>query len=87
MLASADDRGEILLWDLATGRLTKRMRGHGRGGIWSLDWSVESTVSRIGLSMEPPRPIALRRSDRPALPCELAANVSKVDLRKCIMRE
>jgi transcription initiation factor TFIID subunit 5 len=20
------------------------MRGHGRGGIWSLDWSVESTV-------------------------------------------
>jgi transcription initiation factor TFIID subunit 5 len=44
MLASADDRGEILLWDLATGRLTKRMRGHGRGGIWSLDWSVESTV-------------------------------------------
>lgn len=44
VLASADDRGEILLWDLATGRLTKRMRGHGRGGIWSLDWSVESSV-------------------------------------------
>jgi transcription initiation factor TFIID subunit 5 len=44
LLASADDRGEILLWDLATGRLAKRMRGHGRGGIWSLDWSVESTV-------------------------------------------
>jgi transcription initiation factor TFIID subunit 5 len=44
ILASADDRGEILLWDLATGRLVKRMRGHGRGGIWSLDWSVESTV-------------------------------------------
>ncbi|KAF2723435.1 transcription initiation factor TFIID, subunit TAF5 [Polychaeton citri CBS 116435] len=44
VVASADDRGEILLWDLPTGRLAKRMRGHGRGGIWSLDWSVESTV-------------------------------------------
>lgn len=43
-LASADDRGEILLWDLAAGRLVKRMRGHGRGGVWSLDWSVESAV-------------------------------------------
>lgn len=44
VVASADDRGEIILWNLATGRLMKRMRGHGRGGIWSLDWSVESTV-------------------------------------------
>lgn len=44
VVASADDRGEIILWDLATGRLAKRMRGHARGGIWSLDWSVESTV-------------------------------------------
>lgn len=44
IIASADDRGEILLWSLAMGRLLKRMRGHGRGGIWSLDWSVESTV-------------------------------------------
>ena len=44
VVASADDRGEILLWSLHTGRLNKRMRGHGRGGIWSLDWSVESTV-------------------------------------------
>ncbi|KAK5173182.1 Transcription initiation factor TFIID subunit 5 [Saxophila tyrrhenica] len=44
VVASADDRGEIILWSLATGRLTKRMRGHGRGGIWSLDWSVESSV-------------------------------------------
>jgi len=43
-VTSGDDRGEILLWDLATGRLVKRMRGHGRGGIWSLDWSVESSV-------------------------------------------
>jgi transcription initiation factor TFIID subunit 5 len=43
-VASADDRGEIILWSLPTGRLVKRMRGHGRGGIWSLDWSVESTV-------------------------------------------
>ncbi|THY36840.1 transcription initiation factor TFIID, subunit TAF5 [Aureobasidium pullulans] len=44
LVASADDRGEILLWDLATGRLVKRMKGHGRGGIWTLDWSIESTV-------------------------------------------
>ena len=44
VVASADDRGEIVLWSLRTGRLIKRMRGHGRGGIWSLDWSVESTV-------------------------------------------
>jgi transcription initiation factor TFIID subunit 5 len=44
IIASADDRGEIILWSLPTGRLVKRMRGHGRGGIWSLDWSVESTV-------------------------------------------
>lgn len=44
LLASADDAGYILLWDLAPGRLLKRMRGHGKGGIWSLSWSVESTV-------------------------------------------
>ncbi|KAK3706826.1 Transcription initiation factor TFIID subunit 5 [Vermiconidia calcicola] len=44
VIASADDRGEIVLWSLPTGRLIKRMRGHGRGGIWSLDWSVESSV-------------------------------------------
>lgn len=43
-LASADDSGAIILWDLASGRRIKRMRGHGRGGIWSLAWSVESTV-------------------------------------------
>jgi transcription initiation factor TFIID subunit 5 len=43
-LASADDQGSIFLWDLTTGSRTKRMRGHGKGGIWSLSWSVESTV-------------------------------------------
>lgn len=43
-IASGDDRGEVLVWDIAPGRLLKRMKGHGRGGIWSLDWSVESTV-------------------------------------------
>jgi transcription initiation factor TFIID subunit 5 len=43
-VASADDQGTINLWDLATGRLLKRMRGHGKGGVWSLSWSVESTV-------------------------------------------
>ena len=48
LLASADDAGTIILWDLATGRLKKRMRGHGRGGIWSLSWSVESTIIASG---------------------------------------
>ncbi|KAF2176373.1 WD40 repeat-like protein [Zopfia rhizophila CBS 207.26] len=43
-LASADDTGSIILWTLETGRRKKRMRGHGKGGIWSLSWSVESTV-------------------------------------------
>lgn len=43
-IASADESGSIILWDLATGRRIKRMRGHGKGGIWSLSWSVESSV-------------------------------------------
>lgn len=43
-LASADDVGNIILWTLETGRRKKRMRGHGKGGIYSLSWSVESTV-------------------------------------------
>ena len=47
-LASADDTGIIILWDLAPGRLLKRMRGHAKGGIWSLSWSVESTVLASG---------------------------------------
>lgn len=63
-VASGDDRGEILLWDLATGRLVKRMKGHGRGGIWSLDWSVESSVLVSGgadgtvrvWDVQPPKP-------------------------------
>jgi transcription initiation factor TFIID subunit 5 len=44
ILASADDQGSIFLWDLASGTRIKRMRGHGKGGIWSLSWSVESSV-------------------------------------------
>lgn len=43
-LASADEQGTIILWNLETGRRKKSMRGHGKGGIWSLSWSVESTV-------------------------------------------
>lgn len=43
-LASADGSGTIILWDLATGQEKKRCRGHGKGGIWSLSFSVESTV-------------------------------------------
>ena len=47
-LASADCAGVIILWDLATGKRIKQMRGHGRGGIWSVRWSVESTVVLSG---------------------------------------
>jgi len=43
-LASADGGGTIIFWDIAQGTLIKRCRGHGRGGIWSLSFSVESTV-------------------------------------------
>lgn len=48
LLASADDAGNILIWDLGPGKLKKRMRGHGKGGIWSLSWSVESNVLASG---------------------------------------
>lgn len=44
ILASADGAGNIILWDLAKGTMIKRCRGHGKGGIWSLSFSVESTV-------------------------------------------
>lgn len=44
ILASADENGWICLWDLAMGRLIKNMRGHGKGGVWSLSFSVENTV-------------------------------------------
>ena len=44
ILASADEGGTICLWDLGPGRLLKRMRGHSKGGVWSLSWSVESNV-------------------------------------------
>lgn len=44
ILASADSGGSIILWDLAKGTQIKRCRGHGKGGIWSLSFSVESTV-------------------------------------------
>src|SRR2546421_1327787 len=48
LLASGDDAGWILIWDLGPGRLLKKMRGHGKGGIWSLSFSVESTVLTSG---------------------------------------
>lgn len=43
-IASADQSGTILLWDIQSGILIKKMRGHGQGGIWSLSWSAESTL-------------------------------------------
>lgn len=48
ILASADGGGTIILWDLAKGTMIKRCRGHGKGGIWSLSFSVESTVLASG---------------------------------------
>jgi transcription initiation factor TFIID subunit 5 len=44
ILASADIGGNIFLWDIEKATRIKRCRGHGRGGIWSLSFSVESTV-------------------------------------------
>ncbi|KAI7514523.1 transcription initiation factor TFIID, subunit TAF5 [Hortaea werneckii] len=44
LFASGDDKGEIMLWDLRTGRRNKTLKGHHKGGVWSLDWSVESSV-------------------------------------------
>ncbi|KAF2237393.1 transcription initiation factor TFIID, subunit TAF5 [Viridothelium virens] len=44
LLASADEGGAIILWDLSSGRRLKRLRGHAKGGVWSLAWSVESSV-------------------------------------------
>lgn len=44
ILASADIGGNIFLWDIEKGTRIKRCRGHGRGGIWSLSFSVESNV-------------------------------------------
>lgn len=48
VVASADERGMIILWDLETGRRIKALRGHGRGGVWSLSWSVEGTIVASG---------------------------------------
>lgn len=48
ILASADTGGSIILWDLAKGIQIKRCRGHGKGGIWSLSFSIESTVLTSG---------------------------------------
>ncbi|KAI1825585.1 WD domain-containing protein [Xylaria intraflava] len=44
ILASADIGGNIFIWDIEKAIRIKRCRGHGRGGIWSLSFSVESTV-------------------------------------------
>lgn len=48
ILASADLAGNIFFWDLCKGTRIKRSRGHGRGGIWSLSFSMESTVLASG---------------------------------------
>jgi transcription initiation factor TFIID subunit 5 len=44
ILASADAGGNIYLWDIDKAMRIKRCRGHGRGGVWSLSFSVESNV-------------------------------------------
>jgi transcription initiation factor TFIID subunit 5 len=48
ILASADGGGSIILWDLQKGTQIKRCRGHGKGGVWSLSFSAESTVLTSG---------------------------------------
>ncbi|KAF6826871.1 transcription initiation factor TFIID subunit 5 [Colletotrichum plurivorum] len=44
ILASADNSGNIFFWDIQKGTRIKRSRGHGKGGIWSMSFSVESNV-------------------------------------------
>ncbi|KAK3939569.1 TAF5-like protein [Diplogelasinospora grovesii] len=44
ILASADTGGNIYLWDIDKGARIKRCRGHGKGGIPSLNFSAESNV-------------------------------------------
>ncbi|GJD03721.1 WD repeat domain-containing protein [Colletotrichum higginsianum] len=44
ILATADNSGNIFFWDIQKGSRIKRSRGHGKGGIWSLSFSVESNV-------------------------------------------
>lgn len=48
ILASADIGGNIIFWDIDTGKRIKRSRGHGKGGITALSFSVESTVLASG---------------------------------------
>jgi transcription initiation factor TFIID subunit 5 len=48
VLASADAAGNIMFWDLEKGTRIKRSRGHGKGGIWSLSFSMESNVLASG---------------------------------------
>jgi transcription initiation factor TFIID subunit 5 len=44
IFASADAGGNIFFWDIEKGQRIKRCRGHGKGGIPSLSFSVESNV-------------------------------------------
>ncbi|KUI57969.1 Transcription initiation factor TFIID subunit 5 [Cytospora mali] len=44
IIASADVDGNIFWWDLEKGACIKKSKGHGKGGITSLSFSVESTV-------------------------------------------
>ena len=48
LLASADTAGSIMFWDLDKGTRIKRSRGHGKGGVWSLSFSMESNVLASG---------------------------------------
>lgn len=48
LLASADIAGNIMFWDIDRGSRIKRSRGHGKGGIWSLSFSMESNVLASG---------------------------------------
>jgi transcription initiation factor TFIID subunit 5 len=44
ILASADIEGNIFWWDIEKGVAIKKSKGHGKGGITSLSFSVESNV-------------------------------------------
>ncbi|KKA28200.1 hypothetical protein TD95_003314 [Thielaviopsis punctulata] len=48
ILVSGDNAGNIFYWDLDKGTRIKRSRGHGKGGVTSLSFGVESTVLASG---------------------------------------
>ncbi len=46
-VVSGSDAGEIIIWDLATGRRVRELRGH-EGGVWCSQLSQDATTLVTG---------------------------------------